>query len=389
MGTVDWLLTALSVVAGLAWAVLFLSAARSVFVLERLSEQRPPAPEPWPKLSVVVAACNEERTLEAALATLCAADYPNLELIVIDDRSTDRTAEIVDAAAARDPRVVAIHIRELPDGWLGKVHALDRGAKHATGEWLLFTDADVHFAHGALRRAVAVAIEQRLDHLILIPQLLAGSFWHEVTLDAFGVIFLATVRPHAVEDPNSDAYVGSGAFNLVRAKKLAESEGFQWLRMDVADDLALGLVLRRAGARAKLLVGASEVAVEWYPSLRAMFRGLEKNLFAVTGHYSAARVLLRLLPIPLILLGPFVGVFREPMFLAPAVLALGCLPVLAWALGRIGQRFTPALLVPFGLPVLGAMALTSTLKCLRAGGIEWRGTHYPLAELRALQRVKL
>ncbi len=385
----DWALTLLCWAAALGWVVLFVGAARGVARLERLTEVRLSPPAQWPKLSVVIAACNEGETLRAALATLSSQDYPNLQLVVVDDRSTDETPSIVDEAARRDPRVLPLHVTELPEGWLGKVHALDVGAKHATGDWVLFTDADVHFAKGALQKAVALAEERRLDHVVLIPELQAGSFWHEVTLDAFGVMFLSTVRPGAIADPDSEAYVGSGAFNLVRRSKFEATEGFQWLRMEVADDLGVGLLLRRAGGRAQLLIGVGEVSVLWYPSLLAMVHGLEKNLFAVTGQYRAFHALLRLSVVPLFVLGPFLGLLLDPPLIWPAAIAVGSVPVLAWSLRSLGQRFWPALLTPVGIPIIALMAVRSMVICLRTGGIRWRGTHYPLDQLRALQRVKL
>ncbi len=384
-----WVLTLLCVGTSLIWLVVFLSAARGVFSLERLAEVRPEVPDTWPKLSVVVAACNEGATIREALLTLSAQDYPNLQLVVVNDRSTDDTGAIVDAIAASDPRVHAVHVTELPPGWLGKVHALHVATQHASGEWILYTDADVHFEKGALQKAVALAQQRSVDHLVLIPQLRAGSFWHEVTLNAFGVMFLSTLRPKAVHDPNSDAYVGSGAFNLVRRSMLQKTAGFEWLRMEVADDLGLGLVMRQAGGKTQLVLGVAEVSVLWYPSLRAMAHGLEKNLFAVTGQYSAVRAMLRLLPLPLLLLGPALGLLRDPPLLWPMLLVTATLPILAWSLRTIGQRFWPALLTPLGFPVLGYMLLRSMVKCLRIGGIEWRGTRYPMNELRALQRVKL
>src|SRR6185369_2740694 len=105
--------------------------------------------------SVVVPACNEARTIERALTSLLAQDYPDLEIVLVDDRSSDETGAIIEHLAASDRRISAIHVRELPAGWLGKVHALQRGLERARGELVLFTDADIHFAPGALRRAVA------------------------------------------------------------------------------------------------------------------------------------------------------------------------------------------------------------------------------------------
>ena len=132
----------------------------------------------------MIPACNEADTLGAALGTLLAQDYPALEILLVNDRSTDGTGDIVDRLAASDPRITALHVRELPQGWLGKVHALHVASERARGDWLLFTDADVHFAPGALRRAVAVARVHQLDHLTCVPNVTTHGCLQEITMSA-------------------------------------------------------------------------------------------------------------------------------------------------------------------------------------------------------------
>jgi glycosyltransferase involved in cell wall biosynthesis len=224
-----------------AWCAGCVRLVTRIRACRLLADERPASPSTWPRLSVVVAACNEASTLEAALATLLAQDYPELEIVVIDDRSTDGTAEIVDRLAARDPRVRAVHVRELPDGWLGKVHALHVGAARATGDWVLFTDADVHLAPGVLRRAIAVCLTDELDHLAVLPDARAGTLVEEIAVDAMGQIFL---EKHGA---------GVGAFNLVRRSAFARTAGFSWLRMEVLDDVGLGELMRQAGAQSEPL----------------------------------------------------------------------------------------------------------------------------------------
>ncbi len=368
------------------WCVLYLGAVRGLFTLRALWEVEPAEPEQWPALSVIVPACNEEATLRQALTTLLAQDYPELEIVLVNDRSTDGTGALVDELAAGDARITPVHVSELPEGWLGKVHALDAGRKCAGGDWLLFSDADVHFTPGLLKKTVALALERKLDHLPLVPELRAGSFWHEVAVDAFGTMLFQSVRAHALADPESDAYVGAGAFNLVRRSCFEESEGFSWLRMEVADDMGLGLALHRAGARAELWLATRELSVLWYPSLRAMVRGLEKNMYAVVGHFSPAFAAARLLGIIAVVLGPFAGALVSPW----PLLVLLLVPVLAFAMHRrLNQRFLPGLFTPVGIAIIAFMVAWSGYKCLRQRGIVWRGTRYPLKELRQLQRVKL
>ena len=123
----------------------------------------------WSRVSVIVPARDEAGTIEAAAATLMAQDYPNLQIVFVDDRSGDGTGAMMDRLAANDSRVTVVHVEELPEGWLGKVHALAAGWAASDGEYVLLTDADVHFAPGALRAAVTAAADGGLDHLAACP----------------------------------------------------------------------------------------------------------------------------------------------------------------------------------------------------------------------------
>jgi glycosyltransferase involved in cell wall biosynthesis len=211
----------------------------SIKRLPVLREQHAPVPDVWPRLSVVIPACDEATSLESAVTTLLQQDYPDLEIILVDDRSTDGTAEIIERLAREDPRIRAVHVETLPQGWLGKVHALHCGVEQASGDWLLFTDADVHFAAGTLRRAVAFVLHQQVDHLTLIPRTIQKSFWLELAVNTFGLLFFITTRAASVNRPDSKAFVGIGAFNLVNARRFHRTAGFEWLRLEPGDDVGL------------------------------------------------------------------------------------------------------------------------------------------------------
>ena len=185
-----------------AWAVLgaggcLLLLHRTIAVVRHCPQLRALRPDPaaWPSLSVVVPACNEAGSIAPALASLLGQDYPALQVVLVDDRSSDGTGEIMDRLAARDPRVVVDHVRELPAGWLGKVHALERGVAHATGTWMLLTDADVRLAPGTLRRAIAWAGEQGYDHLAVFPHAVLRSFWVGVCIVSAARGALALGKP--------------------------------------------------------------------------------------------------------------------------------------------------------------------------------------------------
>ena len=384
------LLVVVAVLGCVGWLVGTVFALRTRAAVKPLADQ--PLPDDLttlPSLSVLVPARNEVDTLPAAAETLLEQELPGLELVLVDDRSDDGTGAAVDALAARDERVTPIHVTELPEGWLGKNHALARAAEAARGDWLLFTDADVHFAPGSLARAVAAAEARGLDHVVVLPQLPPEGFFLEAALGAFGKSFTVSQRMWAVEDPDSSAAVGVGAFNLVRRSALERTPGFDWLRLDVADDLALGRMLKDAGSRCGVYTGRGQVSVRWYTTLRGMVHGLEKNTFAVAGCRATPLVFgalasLALDAAPLLALhGLGLPWLR---WLGAATLLLS-VPVMI-SLARWSARpVLPALLYPVGSVLFAYILLRSAWLGLQRGGIVWRGTFHPSAELRAGSRV--
>jgi cellulose synthase/poly-beta-1,6-N-acetylglucosamine synthase-like glycosyltransferase len=345
---------------------------------------------PWPKLSLVIPACNEADTIGEAVKTVLAQDYPDLEIILVDDRSTDGTGAIIDGVAAADRRVRPLHVVELPDGWLGKVHALHCGAAEANGDWLLFADADVHLAPGVLCRAVAYAEHRQIDHLAAAPDIWCRGVLLSSVIAMFLRSFCIGMRCWAVENPKSRAAIGVGAFNLVRRAAFVETDGFEWLRLEVADDVGLGMMMKRSGFRSCLVNAARLVGVHWYRSLGEMARGAEKG-YASMGHCSVLRMLL-------------VTAFSVAMEVAPLAAFLpvghwGMLPagltmlaaavfsnaiILRWA----RRPIWPGLLFPLAAVVGAVFLLRTAWLGWRRGGCLWRGTLYPSKLLRPALRVR-
>jgi len=169
---------------------------RVAFGAVRLPWLRDFAPVPdagCPSVSILFAARDEEEKLPGALVTLMQIDYPNLEVIAVDDRSRDATGRILDEFAGTHPRLRVVHVEELPSGWLGKTHALQKAYEASCGQWLLFTDADVQFAPDAVRRAVSLTKERKLEHLTLFCDVEKVGFWETLMITFFGLGFhLAT-----------------------------------------------------------------------------------------------------------------------------------------------------------------------------------------------------
>ena len=166
-------------------------------------------------MSIVIPARNEAKKIAEALQSVLKQDYPNLEFMVLNDRSTDNTATILAGLAAKDARLRVENISELPAGWLGKNYALYRGAERASGELLLFTDADVVMNPSAVSRAVHYLRANRLDHLAVMPAVRMPTLALRLFCSAFGVFFSAYMRQWKAKDPRSPRFVGVGAFNLV------------------------------------------------------------------------------------------------------------------------------------------------------------------------------
>jgi hypothetical protein len=379
----------LALLSGLAWLCSARCSWRTLRDLPDLDDELP-APARWPSLSLIVPARDEEATIEAALASRLADDYPALEVVAVDDRSRDGTGAILARLAQRDSRLRVVGVRELPVGWLGKVHALARGSAQAGGEWILCSDADVHFAPGTLRRAVALAEARGLDFLAVVPRLEGATFALQVALCAFLRGFNQSRRLWQVADRTSGAHVGIGAFNLVRRTALERTQGWEWLRMEVLDDVGLGLLLKRSGAPCGVAHGETRVRVRWYRDLPELLRGLEKNTFALLDCSFAraaalALVLLALeLPAPIALAGA-----------GPAWLSWTCAAALAPALAigaaaarRAGLSTAAALLAPLGTLILAAVLVRGGWLGLRRGGVLWRGTFHASAQVREGRRVR-
>jgi cellulose synthase/poly-beta-1,6-N-acetylglucosamine synthase-like glycosyltransferase len=380
--------TVLLWIAGLSlllWLVTLVRMAiglRSVHSLREVAE--PTAEIRLPRVSVVVAARDEAAAIEAGVTSLLTQRYPQLEIVVVNDRSSDGTGAILDRVADGDPRLRVIHNREVPPGWLGKNHALHLGAQRAAGELILFTDADVVLEPTALARAVALLEREQLDHLAVGPDVHVPGYWAGAFVGFFAIAFSLFTQPWRVRDPRSDAHVGIGAFNLVRSRAYQAIGGHSRLPMRPDDDLKLGKVLKTSGFRQDLAFGKGMVSVDWYPGLGAMIRGLEKNSFSAVD-YSLPAALGASVLVVVLNIWPWVALLVTgglTWLLNAAVVAC---TFMVWVANRgapgVRLRYFPV--YPVGAALFTYTFLRSAFVTLRQGGIRWRETYYPLAELRA------
>lgn len=390
-------MTVASVALGMLCAVWLAQAVlvfRHLAELRTLAELRPPEPDAWPRVTAIVPSRNEAANLQGALASRLAEGYPDLEIVVVDDRSSDATATLLATMAAGDARLRPIRIDDLPARWLGKVHALARGTAVATGEWLLVSDADIEFAPDTLRRAVAVCVADGLDFLALVPEFRSRSVIVDVLWAVFTRTFSMFVSPDAVRDPRSAAAAGSGAFMLLRRSAYDRTPGFEWLRMETADDMALGLMMKQSGARCELMNGRGSARVSIYDSLGEFYRGIEKNAGSLLGVPFPVTVLLlalagcvELSPLAALSAGLATGTpWLAACGFGSATLATACTVAAA---ARNTGRILPALAWPVGWTLIASGILRATWLAWRRGGVVWRETFYPAADLLEARRFRL
>jgi len=367
----------------LFWAFRGLRVAYGALRLPWIKDFGPAADRDCPQISLIFAARDEEEKLPAALATLTAIDYPNLEVIAVNDRSQDRTGKILDEFALEHERLRAAHVDSLPAGWLGKTHALQTGYERSTGEWLLFTDADVRFAPDLIRRSVSLMNEHRLDHLTLFGDVDMEGFWEKVLITFFGLAFHVATDPYRVTNPDSWTYVGVGAFQLLKRSAYQAAGTHRRLAMEVVDDMKLGKIVKQAGFRSSVGLAQEGVVVRWHAGLGNLINGVTKNFFAAVG-YNLSLAVLAVVGMLLLNVAPFIAIFISHgwirlLAVAAVVIALG------FHVGvDVVMRVSPlyALTHPIGAVLFCYMLLRSTAVTLWNGGVTWRDTFYPLDELK-------
>jgi len=367
----------------LLWILQLIEIARGVRALPRLKDVAPLSGPNFPSVSILFAARDEAEKLPGALASLLALDYPNYEVVAVDDRSEDGTREILESAARESPRLKRVRVDTLPAGWLGKPHGLEQAYQLSTGEWLVFTDADVHFAPDVLRRAVALAMQNEWDHLTLLGHAQMYGFFEKIAMTFFGFGLIVGTKPWQARDPKSRRYIGVGAFQMVRRSSYEAMGTHRRLRMEVIDDMKLGKVMKEAGYKSGAARAGEAVSVYWHAGLRNIIRGTTKNFFATQGFsfwrtlgQIVVMILMFVLPFGAL---PFVRGWALAFDLVAAVLAV---IAEAGAALEFGESPLWGLSFPVGALIFVWMLTRSMVVTLWRGGIVWRGTFYPLEELK-------
>jgi glycosyltransferase involved in cell wall biosynthesis len=339
-----------------------------------------------PDLTVIVPARNEAANIAATLRSLLAVEGVKLQIIAVDDRSTDQTGAIMDRLAESEAHEAGktldvLHLTELPSGWLGKTHAMAMAEQQASR--LLFTDADVLFHRDALRRALEYATQSGADHMVLLPTILLRSWGERMMVAFLQVLSIWAIRLWRVPRSNArrDA-IGVGAFNLIRRDVYHALGGWEALRLEVVEDLALGRRVKEYGFAQRVALGVDMVNVRWAWGAFGVVDNLTKNLFALF-HFRSELLLGSACGLAIFTLFPwFACLAGRTMWWPTAAMSMA----LFLAYQRTGKyhHFSAAqmLLFPAAAVLFLYALLRSMLIAFWHGGVWWRGTFYSLRELR-------
>ena len=358
----------------LSYAILafwLLALGRTILNLLLTPRLVPREPRYFPRVSVIIPARDEERTIERTVRAFLAQTYPELEIIVVNDRSVDRTGEILAAVGG----IVVVENEEPPAGWLGKPWALHQGSRHATGELLLFVDADVIYAADAIMAAVAQKEASDVALLSLFPHLEMQGFWEHVVmpnLAVFAFTFLPLWLVNRTRIPL--LAIGGGPGNLVRREDYDAVNGHESLKDAVVDDVALARLMRRSARRTEAVRAEKRVSVRMYHGLGEIVRGFTKNAFAVFGYnyfvaalFLALALVFHLLPFALALTGNVIAIVTVALIALTRVILFAA----------IGYRLDNAV---FGHPLMIAAWCWILVRSIWITGVRrqlhWRGRTY-------------
>ena len=335
-----------------------------------------------PFVSICVPARNEQRDIEACLTSLLEQEYPNFEVIVVDDHSTDNTPNIIQSLQERFDSLVAIQGAELPCDWYGKPFALHQAGKKARGELLLFTDADPVFQPNALKTAVGLMQSHQLDMLSLLPRAEFGSFWERTIQPVIFAFITALTRFKQVNDQKSKSAMGVGAFIMLRGEAYNRVGGHEPLKQAILEDIGMARLMKRSGAKIMLADGRELYSIRMYHSLKEIWVGWRKNIFlamkkSIFKTFYTIFGLLGFVVTPWLLAGVYMMLESGLMEQVLAWSGLGLVVVTKYVLCHelnLEKRYL--LLFPLGAVMTTLIMINSMIHVLFRGQSEWRGRTY-------------
>ncbi|MBK9603228.1 MAG: glycosyltransferase [Anaerolineales bacterium] len=351
---------------------------------------KPPAADA-PLISLCIPARNEERNIRNCVESALAQDYPNIEVIVLDDRSTDSTLTQLKEIASRDSRLLPISGSDLPEGWAGKPHALFQASAVARGEWLCFVDSDTFLNPDAISSCYAKALETKADLFTTLTQQVLGSFWEKVVMPLVMTALSVGFSPRKVNDPKRRDAIANGQFILIRRTVYDAIGGHEKVKDQIVEDKAISEQVKWNGYRLIVADGLQVIRTRMYTSLETMWEGWTKNIYLglhdhpamlLLGAFGATLALLVALFLPV---WPMLGVawyLQGGGWLAVGIVseALIVWGVLLLARAQVARKMHIsawyAWTVPLGAGVFAAMMIASAWKVISGQGVTWRGRKY-------------
>ena len=358
-----------------------------------LSEAYDPPDGPatdWPLISVIVAAKDEEACIADCVRTMLDQDYPHFELLVANDRSSDRTPDIVSEIARTEPRLRLVNITSLPEGWCGKNNAMQTAIAQARGPWICMIDADCRqTSRASLRLAMQYALDQRADLLSVLPNLEMKGFWENVVQPVCGGMLMIWFHPDKVNSPRHPHAYANGAFMLIQRSAYLAVGTHEAVKYQVNEDMHMAARLKAAGLRLVVVRNHGLYLVRMYTSLRAICRGWGRIFYGTFGTLRRLSislmvlVLMGLLPYATALLGLLAlaaGAGPRGLVLATAIVGLAAAGMQISVIYRfyklLGARKDLAWTYPIGC-LVSVYALGIALSKLRKGSrLSWRNTTY-------------
>jgi len=354
-----------------------------------------------PFVSVLVPARNEETKIGRCLQSILAQNYPNFEVIVIDDRSTDGTGAIIQSFAGKDSRIKFVHGKDAPSGWIGKCNALAHAVAYASGDWYVFTDADTYHKPNSIRDSVSYAIENKADLLSFVPLQELGSFWEQLVMHILLSSFLLGDPFHTVNDPEVERAYAYGQYILCRRSSYLAVGGHQSVRDEIVEDHAIARVFKEKGYKILVADGKPLYSVRMYTDLESMWQGWTKNLYSLID--SRVFNLLAILGVLYcVLLYPLVeaatvgkmlmnGESLASVQMLAALVVVQFMLLVAWfrrtSDHHDGIKWHHFFLLPIGAFAVAALYLHAAYLVLTGSQVNWKGRRYTVNTSKTIQPI--
>jgi len=344
-----------------------------------------------PKVSIILPARNEEEFIAKCLDTLVEQDYPNYEVIVIDDSSQDATGEIISQYAKKFPKIIPVSARPKPDGWMGKNWACIEGYKKASGELLLFTDADTKHKKNVISLAVSHLFAFNLDALTVIPRMISIDFWTKITLPMISTFLHTRFSAIRVNDPAKKTGYFFGSFFIINKKTYQEVGTHEGVKQEIIEDGALGKKVKETGHKMKMVRGEHLVEAIWARDKSTLWNALKRLMVPLylqshgiaVGIFFAVLFLL-FVPFPIFAYSLFF-IFENTSYSLLFVTSMTA-SILIYAGGIIevkkglDLRLIHAVCAPLGSLVVVLAFLSGLVQAKKDASVSWRGRSYSMKD---------